>query len=57
MPVLKDLIPDLSGLYAQYALIEPWLQTDQPSPDRISTPANVSTGSRIRSGFTAATRS
>src|SRR6201998_3809737 len=30
MPVLKDLIPDLSGLYAQYALIEPWLQHAQP---------------------------
>ena len=26
MPVLKDLVPDLTGLYAQYALIEPWLQ-------------------------------
>jgi succinate dehydrogenase / fumarate reductase cytochrome b subunit len=25
---------DLTGLYAQYALIEPWLQTDQPPPDR-----------------------
>jgi succinate dehydrogenase / fumarate reductase iron-sulfur subunit len=34
MPVLKDLIPDLSGLYAQYELIEPWLQSDQPAPDR-----------------------
>ncbi len=34
MPVLRDLIPDLSGLYAQYELIEPWLQTDQPAPDR-----------------------
>jgi succinate dehydrogenase / fumarate reductase iron-sulfur subunit len=34
MPVLKDLIPDLTGLYAQYELIEPWLQSDQPPPDR-----------------------
>src|SRR6266480_3391665 len=34
LQVLKDLIPDLSGLYAQYELIEPWLQTDQPPPDR-----------------------
>ena len=34
MPVLKDLVPDLTGLYAQYELIEPWLQTDQPPPDR-----------------------
>jgi succinate dehydrogenase / fumarate reductase iron-sulfur subunit len=28
LQVLKDLVPDLSGLYAQYELIEPWLQTD-----------------------------
>ena len=34
MLVLKDLVPDLTGLYAQYELIEPWLQTDQPPPDR-----------------------
>jgi succinate dehydrogenase / fumarate reductase iron-sulfur subunit len=34
LQVLKDLIPDLTGLYAQYELIEPWLQTDQPPPDR-----------------------
>jgi succinate dehydrogenase iron-sulfur subunit len=34
MRVLKDLVPDLTGLYAQYELIEPWLQTDQPPPDR-----------------------
>ena len=34
MPVLKDLVPDLTGLYAQYELIEPWLQSDQPPPDR-----------------------
>jgi succinate dehydrogenase / fumarate reductase, iron-sulfur subunit len=33
MTVLKDLVPDLSGLYAQY-VIEPWLQSDQPPPDR-----------------------
>jgi succinate dehydrogenase iron-sulfur subunit len=34
MTVLKDLVPDLSGLYAQYELVEPWLQNDQPAPDR-----------------------
>jgi succinate dehydrogenase / fumarate reductase iron-sulfur subunit len=34
LQVLKDLVADLSGLYAQYALIEPWMQTDQPPPDR-----------------------
>ena len=34
LPVLKDLVPDLSGLYAQYELIEPWLHSDQPTSDR-----------------------
>ena len=27
MPVVKDLVPDLTNFYAQYASIEPWLQT------------------------------
>jgi succinate dehydrogenase / fumarate reductase iron-sulfur subunit len=34
LAVLKDLVPDLSGLYAQYELIEPWLKTEQPALDR-----------------------
>ncbi len=32
MPVIKDLVPDLSNLYAQYQSIEPWLKTDTPKP-------------------------
>ncbi len=32
MPVVKDLIPDLSQAYAQYRSIEPWLQSDTPPP-------------------------
>lgn len=32
MPVLKDLVPDLSNFYAQYQSIEPWLHTDTPAP-------------------------
>ncbi|MDG1690894.1 MAG: succinate dehydrogenase iron-sulfur subunit [Alphaproteobacteria bacterium] len=32
MPVIKDLVPDLSNLYAQYESIEPWLKTDTPTP-------------------------
>ncbi|HEX5354512.1 MAG TPA: succinate dehydrogenase iron-sulfur subunit [Rhodanobacteraceae bacterium] len=27
MPVVKDLVPDLTHFYAQYASIKPWLQT------------------------------
>jgi succinate dehydrogenase / fumarate reductase iron-sulfur subunit len=32
MPVIKDLVPDLSVPYAQYASIQPWLQTETPPP-------------------------
>src|SRR5215468_7614909 len=32
MPVIKDLVPDLNNFYAQYASIEPWLQTTTPPP-------------------------
>ena len=32
MPVIKDLVPDLSNFYAQYASIKPWLQTVTPAP-------------------------
>ncbi len=34
MPVIKDLVPDLSGAFAQYRMIEPWLKTETPPPDR-----------------------
>jgi succinate dehydrogenase / fumarate reductase iron-sulfur subunit len=30
MKVIKDLIPDLTNFYAQYASVEPWLQADTP---------------------------
>ena len=33
-PVLKDLVPDLSNFIAQYAAIEPWLQTNTPEPEQ-----------------------
>ena len=32
MPVVKDLVPDMSLFYAQYESIEPWLQTVSPDP-------------------------
>jgi succinate dehydrogenase / fumarate reductase iron-sulfur subunit len=34
MPVIKDLVPDLTQAYAQYASIEPWLQAESPPPSR-----------------------
>ncbi len=32
MPIVKDLVPDLTHFYAQYASIKPWLMTDSPPP-------------------------
>jgi len=32
MPVIKDLVPDLNHVFAQYRSIEPWLQADSPPP-------------------------
>jgi succinate dehydrogenase / fumarate reductase, iron-sulfur subunit len=32
MPVIKDLVPDLTTFFAQYASIKPWLQTRTPAP-------------------------
>ena len=31
MPVIKDLVPNLKGLYKQYQSIEPWMQAETPS--------------------------
>src|SRR6478752_1986125 len=33
-PVVKDLVPDLTNFYAQYASIEPWLHTTTPTPEK-----------------------
>ena len=32
MPVVRDLVPDLTQAYAQYASIKPWMQTQTPPP-------------------------
>ncbi len=34
MPVVKDLVPDLTQIYKQHAEIEPWLKTETPPPER-----------------------
>ena len=34
MPVVKDLVPDLTHFYAQYAAIKPWIRTQSAAPDR-----------------------
>jgi succinate dehydrogenase / fumarate reductase iron-sulfur subunit len=41
MKVVKDLVPDLSQVYAQYASIKPWLQSQSPAPpdrERLQSP-------------------
>src|SRR6201989_1992347 len=32
MPVVKDLVPDLTEFYAQYAAVKPWLESYTPAP-------------------------
>ncbi|GGC51269.1 succinate dehydrogenase iron-sulfur subunit [Chelatococcus reniformis] len=34
MPVVKDLVPDLTTFYTQHASIEPYLKTVTPSPEK-----------------------
>ena len=34
MHVVKDLVPDLTGFYAQLQIVTPWLKTDSPAPDK-----------------------
>jgi succinate dehydrogenase / fumarate reductase iron-sulfur subunit len=34
LPVVKDLVPDLTTFYAQHREIEPWLQTTTPQPEK-----------------------
>ena len=41
MDVIKDLVPDFTHFYAQYASIKPWLQTVTPPPsgkERLQSP-------------------
>ncbi|WP_421726028.1 succinate dehydrogenase iron-sulfur subunit [Bauldia sp.] len=34
LPVVKDLVPDLTNFYAQLRSIDPWLQTETPTPQK-----------------------
>ena len=41
LPVVKDLVPDLKHIYAQYESIEPWIKTQSPPPsgsERLQSP-------------------
>lgn len=43
MPVVKDLVPDLNLVYAQYATVEPWMKTETAAPtrERLQSPADA----------------
>ena len=34
LPVVKDLVPDLTMFYAQHAYVQPFLKTDTPEPEK-----------------------
>jgi succinate dehydrogenase / fumarate reductase iron-sulfur subunit len=34
LPVIKDLVSDMTDFFAQYASIEPWLKTKSPTPEK-----------------------
>jgi succinate dehydrogenase / fumarate reductase iron-sulfur subunit len=34
MRIIKDLVPDLTHFFAQYEMIEPWLHTKTPEPEK-----------------------
>ncbi len=34
LPVIRDLVVDMSQFYAQYERLEPWLQSDTPPPEQ-----------------------
>jgi succinate dehydrogenase / fumarate reductase iron-sulfur subunit len=48
MEVIKDLVPDMTHFYAQYASIEPWLKTDTPSEKGVERFAIRGRSSKIR---------
>ena len=47
LPVIKDLVPDLSNFYAQYASVKPWLQTRTPVPPDRERPQSPEDQERI----------
>ena len=54
-PVVKDLVTDLSLFYAQYDSIQPYLQSDEPDPEkeRLQTPAERESWTACMSAFCA----
>ncbi|HLY57520.1 MAG TPA: succinate dehydrogenase iron-sulfur subunit [Stellaceae bacterium] len=51
MPVVKDLVPDLTHVYAQYASIKPWLQTEEPPPPDRERPQSIAERDRLEGSW------
>ena len=51
MPVVKDLVPDLTNFYAQYAAVKPWLQARTPAPPDRERPAIAGRSGKDRSSL------
>lgn len=47
VPVIKDLVVDLSHLYAQHRLVKPWLQTETPPPPDRERPQSIEERARL----------
>jgi succinate dehydrogenase / fumarate reductase iron-sulfur subunit len=47
MPVVKDLVPDLTHIYAQYQSVEPWLKTATAPPPDHEFPQSVEERERL----------
>jgi succinate dehydrogenase / fumarate reductase iron-sulfur subunit len=47
MPVIKDLVPDLTHAIAQYRSIEPWLQAETPPPPDRERPQSIAERERL----------
>ena len=54
MDVIKDLVPDFTHFYAQYASIEPWLKTKTTTPSGKERLQSCKPNAKSSTGFTSA---
>ena len=47
MPVIKDLVPNLKGLYKQYSSIEPWIQSASKNVDGLEQKQSIEDRSKL----------
>ncbi|MGH7053514.1 MAG: succinate dehydrogenase iron-sulfur subunit [Stellaceae bacterium] len=47
MPVIKDLVPDLTHILAQYRSIRPWLDSESPPPPDRERPQSIEERARL----------